>query len=184
MTVADLIAAAFWPVTGSLFLVAWAFRRNRTIFEISLVVASIIVIAGITALIIFDITSLWVLLDLYIGAIFFGVLCLFALYVIWSKGSRWARLVLGFAGLASLGGGTYHFIADYVMARQIVQGTVQLLHVFWHSKGANEHVVKINDQFYAVTTQMYETLRVGDSVRAEIGRGSGYIYRIEREPRH
>jgi hypothetical protein len=71
-------------------------------------------------------------------------------------------------------------ISDHVLERQAVDGVVRQLRVQDTAKGPNEHLVTIGNETFKATTRLYATLRQGERVRASIGRGSGYIYAIEK----
>src|SRR5262245_34036508 len=181
MPIVDLIAIAFWPVVLAVIWRAWRLRADPASCAVPLSAAAILVGAAVIATLVFDIVSLWVLFDIYAGMILFGGLCLFALYARWSAFPAWKRIFIGLFSLALIGVGAAVLAADHVMARQIVVGSIDRLFIHHTALGLNEYNVSIDGRLYKATTRLYATLRVGEYVRAEVGRGSGFIYRLERK---
>jgi hypothetical protein len=181
MSLVDLIAIAFWPVVLAILWRAWRLRADPPSCAVPLCAAAILVGAAVIATLVFDIVSLWVLFDIYAGMILFGGLCLSALYARWAAFSVWKRTFVGLFSLALIGVGAGILAADHLMPRRIVEGPIDRLFIHHTALGPNEYNVSINGRLYRATTRLYATLRVGELVRAEIGRGSEFIYRLERK---
>jgi hypothetical protein len=178
MTVLDVVAVAFWPVVLGLLLLAWANRSDMSL--VAVVSAALIVLAGIIYISFAGIASLSVLFAQHVGLILGGAFFVWATYVARHKLSLTARAGIGLFGLALIGIAGAQLVGDYLLPRQVVQGAIDRLHAFGHSKGPDSYEVSIDGKLYPATTRLYDTLRPGERVRVEIGRGSGYIYRLER----
>jgi len=129
--------------------------------------------------------SLVLLFDFYFAFVAAGALCCIAFFLAYfSKlplASRMGGLILfALAGPALLFFGSNTLIQDYALARLAIEGTVSRLNVETWSKRASEYQVTIETRRFWATPATFETLQVGDRVRAEVGKGSMYIYRIER----
>ena len=100
----------------------------------------------------------------------------------WTVASRMgAMIVFALFGPPLLLFGLNVLIQDYALARLVVEGTVSRLDA--HRGGyrrASEIQVTIETRLFWATPQTFETLKVGDRVRAEVGRGSEFIFKIER----
>jgi hypothetical protein len=176
----DTIAIAFWPVVVGLVLIGWRGRADPNILAPAWAAASLIGIAGIMYTVIFDITSLVVLFNATIGMMLFGTLCLLTVYGARSRLTRRQCVGITLLGIALIGCGSEELIGDHVLERQTVDAVVRQLRIHETAKGPNEYLVTIGDQTFKATTRLYATLRQGDRVRATIGRGSGYIYGVEK----
>ena len=55
---------------------------------------------------------------------------------------------------------------------------MQKLYVLPRGRMPDEHVVVIDGRQVTATSQLYGSLRVGARVRAEVGQGTGYIFRL------
>lgn len=184
MAISDLFAIAFWPVVIGAGLVTWIPRAHKRLAAIRAIAGVVVLgfgLVGVIALIAFDIASLWVLLDFFVGAIVFGGSCLGYVYMRWAEISVWSRTWMGAFGAAMLVYGTWCLVADYLMPRRVVEGTVKHLHLS-SGRGPEEGNVTIDGRDYKATMRLYRTLRVGDRHRIEVGQGSKYIYRIDGRP--
>jgi hypothetical protein len=129
--------------------------------------------------------SLALLFDSYFAFTVAGALCCVAFFLVyfskWTVASRMGSMILfGLLGPALLFFGSNVLIQDYALSRLVIEGTVSRLNVETWSKKAAEYQVTIETRRFWATPQTFEALNVGDHVRAEIGRGSQYIFRIER----
>lgn len=129
--------------------------------------------------------SLVHLFNSYFGLIVAGALCcvgfFFAYFSRPSGADRAGGLILfGLAGPALLFFGSNVLIQDYVRNRAVIEGTVSQLNARTGSRKTADYRVVIDGKRFWATREIYEALKDGERVRAEIGKGSGYIYRIER----
>jgi hypothetical protein len=129
--------------------------------------------------------SLALLFDFYFAYVVVGAFCCFTFFRVyfskWTVASRPGVLILcALLGPFSLFFGLNVLIQDHVLSRLVIEGTVSRLNV--ETLSAPEYQVTIETRRFWATPQTFETLNVGDRVRAEVGKGSRYIYRIERIP--
>jgi hypothetical protein len=180
-TVLDALAIAFWPFVVGAAAAGWLLRADQGSLAVAWSAAALAGIAGILSVTIFDVTSLWILLDMFVGMILFGAVCLLVVYWRWSALPRGSRILLIVMGVAGLGAGGEQLVGDYLVPRRVVQGTIENLFISWQAFGPDAYHVRIDGVLYLATVPLYRTLRVGDRVEAEIGRSSGYIYRLHRQ---
>jgi hypothetical protein len=176
----NAIAIAFWPAVVGLALTGWLRRRDASTLATTWSAASLIGIGGIFYITIFDTTSLLVLLDMAVGTILFGALCLLTVYGCASRLTRLQCIGVGLLGFAMIGYGSEILIGDHMLAPKAVEGVVRHLRIMPAGRGPDEYLVTIGDESFKATTRLYATLRPGERVRATVGRGSGYIYVIEK----
>jgi hypothetical protein len=187
MTILDLIAIAFWPAVLSFAYWGWRCGEGTRARALAWGAASVLVVGGYAGAMAFETGSLWILFDFSLGLVLFGGLLLVAIYAYWTDFPWWSRILFGGLGLAFLAMGVGFLASDYLLPRQVVEGTVESLVIRPGDIGSrgyrypNQPLVEINGQFYKATTRLYSTLRVGEQVRAEIGRGSKFIFRLERK---
>jgi hypothetical protein len=181
VTVLDALAIAFWPIVVGAAVAGWLLRADQGSLAVAWSAAALVGIAGLLCITIFDVTSLWILLDMFVGMILFGGLCLLVAYWRWNALPRSSRILLIVMGVVGLGAGGEQLAGDYLLPRQLVRGTIESLFVSWQAFGPDAHHVRIDGGLYSATVPLFRTLRVGDRVEAEIGRASGYIYRLQRQ---
>jgi hypothetical protein len=131
--------------------------------------------------------ALALLFDFYFGLVAAGVFCCFVFFQVysykWTVASRpGVMIVCALLGPALLFFGSNVLIQDYALTRLVIEGTVSRLNVETWSKKASEYQVTIETRRFWAAPPLFKTLQVGDRVRAEVGKGSMYIYRIERIP--
>ena len=131
--------------------------------------------------------SLIILFDAYFALVAVGVFCCFAFYRVyfskWTVASRPGVLIVcALLGPALLIFGSNVLMQDYALSRLAIEGTVSRLNVEMWSKRAPEYQVTIETRRFWATPPIFEALQVGDRVRAEVGKGSQYIFRIEHVP--
>jgi hypothetical protein len=142
--------------------------------------AALILVAAIIHTSTFDITSVVVLLDTFIGMVLFGALCLWTVQRCGDQLTPLRRFGVGLFGLAMLGYGGQMLIGDYAMPRQVVEGEVRELRMQPAEEMPNDYYATIGSATFKVTTRLYASLRTGEQVRATVGRGSGFVYALER----
>jgi hypothetical protein len=90
-------------------------------------------------------------------------------------------LIYGLLGTGLFGYGGWQLVGDFLVPRYVVEGKIEDLH--WRISSSrlppDLAIVRIGDQDYAAPTRTFNTLRIGDNVRAEVGRASTYIFRVE-----
>jgi len=131
--------------------------------------------------------SLALLFDSYFAFVVVGAFCCAAFFPVyfsrWTVASRPGVLILcALLGPALLFFGSNVLIQDYALTRLVVEGAVSRLSVEKVSRRATEYQVTIETKRFWTTPLLFETLHVGDRVRAEIGKGSQYTFKLERIP--
>jgi hypothetical protein len=127
--------------------------------------------------------SLVLLFDFYFAFVVAGAFLCFAFYRVyfssWPVASKPGVLIIcALLGPFLLFFGSNVLIQDYVLSRLVIEGTVSRLDGV--TSPAPEYQVTIETRRFWATPPVYGTLRVGDRVRAEVGKGSQYTFRIER----
>jgi hypothetical protein len=87
--------------------------------------------------------------------------------------------LFGLGGPFLLFFGANVLVQDYALNRLVVEGIVGRLEGETWSQRAPEYQVTIETKIFWATPRTFETLKVGDRVRAEVGKGSQYIFNIE-----
>jgi len=87
--------------------------------------------------------------------------------------------LLALLGISSFAYGVRNLIGDYLLARQYVEGVIQETRSSFSRRGGIGFHLHINGQHYLTTADVFERARTGDHVRAEVGAGSGMIYRLD-----
>ena len=131
--------------------------------------------------------SLVLLFDFYFALVVAGAFSCYAFFQVylsrWTVASRPGVMILcALSGPALLFFGSNVLIQDYVLSRLMIEGTVSRLNVETYTRIAPEYQVTIGTKRLWATPPVFDTLEVGDHVRAEVGKGSQYIFRIERIP--
>ena len=180
MTQADFIAACFWPIT-IIFCVLWL-RVRRPGQSGPLLMAT----CGIAAVyfllwLVYGRSSLIAILDWYL---FVGVL---GGFMLWSgctnirtasdRKSRVLLLATALLGLAMLAFGPTIIYRDLFQPRLVVEGRVDS--VGTSGSRNREYIANIAGRTVKTTTPIHERLKFLPLVRAEVGRGSNYVYKID-----
>jgi hypothetical protein len=181
MSAPDALAIALWPVSIALLLIAWNFRSKRGVWQAAIGALAYGWLFVLIRVSLIGVDSLWLIADVIVGMMLAGGSCLVGWYVGWDVISSWGRGVLGLFGVALLGFGSQLLVGDFLLPRLTAQGVVETLHVETRGREPAKYVVVINKQEFSATTSLHSTLRVGERVRVEAGRGSNYIYKLERE---
>ncbi|MGY3586033.1 hypothetical protein ACVIGB_004907 [Bradyrhizobium sp. USDA 4341] len=178
MTFAELLAAAFWPMVA-LFAVLLTMTKDTVLLRYVLTAALVTVFLYFGLWVADPASSIVAVLDFYVFGALLGVL---------GAGTCLKRLLTGpfdiRACLFSLVAVLIAFLnleilyQDFFHAPIVLEGRAQNLRIQSH-RGGSQYVVEIASQTVKVTTPVYERLKFNPNVRAEIGRGSNYIYRID-----
>lgn len=183
MTAAEFIAWALWPIVA-LFVVLLATISHPKVrlFVMAAAIGTFIVyfvlglfywrssIAGVT--------------DFYLFGLMFSLTMVgLALRRLTNGGNKspqlstWKLVVALILGA----GGTWVFAStlysDYAEPRLVIEGRVD--NVRWSSGRIAQHLADIGGHTVKATTPVYDRLKFKPYVRAEIGRGSNYIFNIE-----
>ena len=181
MTSAEVLAAAFWPTVtlfALLFTVTKTFVLRRYLLTAALVTGFLYFALWLA----YPASSIVAVLDFYAFGALFGVLC--------AGGCFWLLLTKPFdikTCMFSLVGVLMAVLflgvlyQDFFQARIVLEGRAENPRIQSRRAGS-EYVVDIARQTVKVTTPMYERLKLNPFVRAEVGRGSNYIYRIDYLP--
>jgi hypothetical protein len=188
----DWLAILLWPAAVSFSLICFLIFRRSAPNSMMRVFVTIILAFPVPFIVRYLLLnssqSLVHLFDFYFGFVAIGALCCIGFVMVYFSvlpvASRMGVLcIAGLAGPASLFFGLDVLIQDHALARPAVEGTISRLNAATEAKRAPEYQVTIETRRFWATPATFETLQVGDRVRAEIGKGSQYIYRIDRVPK-
>jgi hypothetical protein len=183
MTGAEFIAACFWPLV-IVFGLLLKFVREPGLWRW---IAQLAVPLGVLYLILwfaYDKSSLVAVIDfdLFI-AVLGGWLIWFGCSKLYvsppDPKSKWRAIaaVLGGAALLLLSG--VILIPDFTQPHIVLEGRVQNARIQQGYRSNKEYLAEIDGSTVKATTPIFERLKFLPVVRAEIGRGSRYIYKIE-----
>jgi hypothetical protein len=181
MTGADFIAACFWPLV-ILFAVLLLTVRDPVLVSRTHVIAGVFgALSGILWTI-YGQSSLIAVVDvclfmavLGIGLVCFGLRELYLFLPIRESKLKACAAVLIGAGLACLFGTI--LIQDFLLSRIVLEGRVSRVRTV--GSRHDRYLADIGGQTVKVTTPVYERLKYLPVVRVEMGRGSGYAFKIE-----
>jgi hypothetical protein len=182
MEMADFLAACFWPLVIVVILLLLAVRgRVSPNFVLQTGVWAIAPL--LFALLIFEKTSVFAVIDLYGLALLLGLLlvgrAIFAADFV--TGEQWSQIAARVGSLV-IGAALVWFcgsilLPDFLDSLLTVEGRVTGL---YRSSGRRaDYLAIIGGHTVKVTAPVYERLKDMPVVRAEVGRGSRYVYRIE-----
>lgn len=190
MEMADFLAACFWPFIIAAGIVLTMIRHHE-LYRRLLVVTVTVGLASLFLLMLFDKHSIVAVIDIYAAAVVFGLSTIgYALFgrldfspfleTEWRDrlkeiAARIFMLGCG-AGLAGLCG-TW-LVLDAVKPFLVLEGRVTDPRVAV-GRRHTDYLVEIDGRTVNVTIPVYQRLKSLPVVRAEVGRGSNYIYRIE-----
>jgi hypothetical protein len=79
--------------------------------------------------------------------------------------------------------GAVTLLRDHLEDRKFLSGSVSATRdVLSSRRGPTEYKITVGIDEINLTSRMAPTIRIGDRIRAEIGRGSHYAYKIEKLP--
>lgn len=187
---ADFLAACFWPfiiVAG----IALTLIHGRDLHGRVLVPCAAVGLAALFLLMFFSKYSIVAVLDIYIAAVFAGLFFIgYALVVrvpsspfrdngwrgrLREIGARGLIFAIG-VGMAGVCG--FWLVQDVSAPFVVLEGRVSNPRVV-KAHRQSEYVAEIDGHTVNVTIPIYERLKYLPIVRAEVGRGSNYVYRIE-----
>jgi hypothetical protein len=184
----------FWPLVLLLLLLAWRFRAHKRAAVWCALSALAILVLASTYIIVFGMTSLSVLHDFHVAlAILGSCLLVIAAGVVqeitigqWKKDRVLGLFAIGMGlvGLAMVIRGVVVPMQDLFLPRAIVEGDITLLEARARRAGNRPgyYIVHIGNTRVHASTPLYDTLRLGQHVRAEVSGGSDFIRRLERNP--
>ncbi len=187
----DWFPILLWPVTllyGLLCVLVISLTVKGSVSRQGLTAFLILPALPLLKFLIVDASqSLVHLFNFYFAFVVAGALCciafLFAYFSRLPDANRAGGLILfALAGPALLFFGSNVLIQDHVRKRAVIEGTVSQLNAQTWSRKASEYRVVIGTKRVWATQEIFEALNVGDRVRAEVGKGSIHIYKIERNP--
>lgn len=190
MNFADFAALSVWPLAALLFALYFRFQKSENFKLAFSIIVGILILFPYMLLFQFIIIpqSRLAYLDLNLGAILFGGFmtgaCFYAARFNPANVPRqklFLILPLSIAlGIGAITWGAIKVYGDYVQSRIVVQGRIQKLEIRYPSKAPKYYSVEINGERYYAIERDYRSLRVGDNIRAEIGQGSYYIFKIKK----
>lgn len=183
MSAAEFIAWALWPIVA-LFVVLLATIGHPRLRQYVIVAAIGTFFVYFVLGLLYWRSSIAGVADFYLfGAVFSLTLFGLALRRLTSGGqgpprlAKWqlvAALVLGAGGVWVFASTLY---SDYAEPRLVIEGRVENLRE--SGKRIGEHLADIGGHTVKATTPVYDRLKSKPYVRAEIGRGSNYIFAVE-----
>ena len=181
MTSADFIAACFWPL-AIIFALLLKLVRNLDVRRWIVLVAGAIGFLYMILWIAYGETSLVGVIDSYLFAVAAGVAMVWFGFARLRAPShdpklRWKAAGALLAGIFLAVGLGLILLEDFTRPRIVLEGRVS--HVRTQGARHTSYVADIAGRTVKVTIPVYERLKFLPVVRAEIGRGSNYVYRIE-----
>jgi hypothetical protein len=189
VAVTDLLAILYWPLAALTAVAFWRwFRRagsNAWIRGWLTVAAALAGFAFIIFLSLLGHHSAIVVLDWHILFVVLGCALLtpFAILVWLRLRSRIEKLPLSVAlaslfGLAFFSYGLWQITRDFLLRHGTVEATVTGLKSNVSRSGAHYHVY-LNGEHHPTTAVVYDTLQIGDQVRASVSVTSRTIFDVK-----
>jgi hypothetical protein len=180
MTFAEFIAACFWPLVV-LFGLLLARTKDPVLVKWFLTAALVMGFTYFGLWFLYPQSSIIAVLDAYVMGALVGVSFVgFGLSKLQFKKPFDLKSNLKATGIVLFGAAIVWFFVttvyqDLFQERFVLEGHAQ------NPRAANrrDYVVDIAGRTVKMTTPVRDRLKSGSYVRAEIGRGSNYIYRIE-----
>jgi hypothetical protein len=181
MTSADFIAACFWPLVVVLALLLKFVRRpdlRRRIAQMALAVVALCFILWVA----YGETSIVGVVDSYVFGVVLGVATVWFGYDRLrhpppSLNQPWKAALAVLVGIFFALTCGLALLGDFAQSRIVLEGRVT--NVRTQGSRHTTYVADIAGRTVKVTIPVYERLKFLPVVRAEIGRGSNYVYRIE-----
>jgi hypothetical protein len=187
----DWIAILLWPMgIVGLSLSAWLIWKHGSKSRIghnSGLLALVYIAVIIISLSATYNKSLTFLFDAYLGEAFAG-LCLIGFAAILShprfqlQRKISAIALLAASGLFLIYAGVTVLYMDYLVPKTTIEGTIADLRVERCSQCASTFYADIDGRPRKLTAPSFGAVKVGDHVRAEIGKGSGYVFSFQQIP--
>jgi hypothetical protein len=186
MTMAEFIAACFWPLILILALLLSTIR-DQVLVAIGWIAAAAIGLIYAVLLLFYDKSSIFAVIDTYILGVVPGLALMgFALFkplarsvtrgLFKETAIRILALLLG-GGMTWMSGSV--LALDFPSPRLVLEGRADNLRLRARFKGQPDHLVDVRGETVKVTTPIYDRLKFKPAVRVEVGAGSNYVYRIE-----
>jgi hypothetical protein len=186
MSFAEFIAVCFWPIVILLgFLLATT--RDEVLRRYLLGAAVAIGFLYFGLWVFFSQSSIAALVDTYTVQGLLGLASVGYGYRYWRR-DKWGRpqrdwieklagigLVLFGAGLVWISAST--LFSDFFRPRLVLEGRVENLRM--SGRRRPDHLAYIAGRTVKVTTPVYDRMKFKPYVRAEVGQGSNYVFRIE-----
>jgi hypothetical protein len=180
MTGADFIAACFWPL-AVIFALLLTFVRKLDVRRWIAMIAGAIGFVYMILWIAYGETSLIGVVDFYLFVMVAGIAMVRFGYGRLRTSSepkqQWKAAGAALVGLFLALGLGWMLLKDFTQPRLVLEGRVTNL----RTQGGRHtsYVADIAGRTVKVTIPVYERLKFLPVVRAEVGRGSNYVYRIE-----
>jgi hypothetical protein len=185
LSAVDLFAVAMWPLAA---LGLWLGRKSRSlpsndIRHALLVGGSLTLIVGplLTLVVVFAHHSATVMALEYSIVIVFGAVILLAVWRV--PLSRGRAILLTTVGFLLLGGGLWYLGGDFLVRRPQVEGYVSdKRHETRRSpctRCLRDYFVYVGGRRYASTARVFQSIQVGQRIRAKVGRASRRILWFE-----
>jgi hypothetical protein len=183
MTSAELVAWSVWPIFGLLVVLTATIKRSGLRAYVLLAAAGTFIIYLVLGALYWQ-SSIAAVTDLYLFMMAFGFAAIGSslLPLRGGQGSparSKAKLVVSFAfgaGLVWMSASTLY--SDYAEPRLVLEGRVDNVRRSGGLRNA-KYLADIGGHTVKATTPVFERLKSGPYVRAEVGRGSNYIFAIE-----
>jgi hypothetical protein len=198
----DALAIIFWPLIGLTALMYFLIRKPEYRTAFAVLAGSTLVFPLLFSLNLFSNESMAFVLDVEVGFVALGA---FFLCMSWRTARLpdpalldqpptfrlrrqslkeqaavlFSILIYALLGAGLVGYGAWCLIGDYLVPRHVVEGRIEDLHVQSNGRLPPSLIVRIGEEDYKAPRRTFDNLSVGESIRAEIGRGSGYLFRVE-----
>jgi hypothetical protein len=176
------VASLFWPFV-ILFGLLLKFVREPVVWRWIARLAGVVGALYVILCFAYDQSSLVAVIDLYlfmgvlgVGLIWFGYRRLNAPAP--DTQSRWKDFAALPVGAVLMVISASVLIPDFIQPRLVLEGRVQNARIH-HGRRTTDYLADIAGHTVKATTPVYERLKFLPVVRAEVGRGSNYIYDIE-----
>jgi hypothetical protein len=200
MTFPEIVFLAFWPFVFALAATYWRFRSTENFKNLYWTLVSLFLLlpcffllmfAGSNSLIainFFNVSLLIVGIALVPMSVAIFARAILGLGAALSNPQGASRTKIGFLSVVTLlvGGAAIYFggvrlYKDHALPKLAIEGPIDALEVFRHTKGQPEYYTVVRGREIYVTKPLWETLTVGETIRAEVGQGTRYAYRIQRK---
>jgi len=186
MTFAGFVAACFWPL-AILFGLLLVTVKDSALFRLVATLAAATGFLYFVLWIIYSKSSIAAVVDAYtvqilLGFVFAGYGYKYWRWDKWGRPQRDWKEKLASIGFVLIGAflvwtSASTLFSDFFRPRLVLQGRVDNLRL--PERRSRDHLADIGGRTVRVTTPVYDRMQSRPYVRAEVGRGSNYVYQIE-----
>lgn len=177
MTLAEFIAAGFWP-SVVLFALLLAITKHMALFRYVFGGALVMFFTYFGLWVADPLSSIFAVLDFYVFGALLGIFGAMKCLWLCVRSFNVKTCILAFVSALLAFVNLWILCQDFFEPRVVLEARAQNAHIRSHFR-TWEYVVDIAGQSVRATTPVYEHLKSNPYVRVEIGQGSNYIYRID-----